>query len=79
MSVDRGRLEGLADGQSDANDPYRKPRLRDAHLLTALFESLARVFFEGIRIVGSKGLSSVPTWPSSLEKPRDAPRVQFSK
>ena len=49
------------------------------HLLAALFESLARFFFEGIRMVGSKGLSSVPSCPFSSNKPRDTPRVQFSK
>src|SRR3954464_9235539 len=49
------------------------------HLLVRMLESLASVLFVGMRIVGSNGLSRVPNRPSSWDKPRDAPRVQFSK
>jgi hypothetical protein len=59
--------------------PGTECRADRLHLLAALFESLARVFFEGIRMVGSKGLSSVPSCPFSSDKPRDTSRVQFSK
>ena len=79
LKSDQGQLFyefhlGDAGASSKMASPFAATNARrEPYLLTAL----AKVFFEGTRSAGSKGLSSVPNCSSSLDKPSDPPRVQF--